>query len=323
MKLTALVAFVVLTLSLSSPAPAQFKPTKPVDVIVHTGPGGGADVLARFLTSLIEKEKLSPVRMVVVNKPGGGGLVAMNHVVERKADSHAIALFTSNWMTNPLTQTEAKVTVKDMTPIVRLMLDPALVVVKADSPFRNVMDFIEAAKANPGKLRQSGGSITSRDNLIRQLMMKKTGAQWAFISFPGGAERLAALLGGHVELMILEPQEAGEHLRSGSLRVVAQIAQKPLPQFAKVPTLAQAGVDVPYVAQVRGVIAPPGISQDAVAYYENLFQRVTQSAGWKKYIADNYAEEGFQKSTELAAFMDENIAHMREILRETGAKVVR
>ena len=316
-------AFTAAALLAGAPAHAQFKPTKPIEVIVHTGPGGGADVLARFIATVVDKEKLAPVRMNVINRPGGGGLVAMNHVVERKGDTHAIALFTSNWMTNPLTQSEAKVTIKDMTPVVRLMLDPAVIAVKPDSPFKTVKDFIEAAKANPGKLKQAGGSITSRDNVVRQLMMKKTGTQWAFISFPGGGERLAALLGGHAELMILEPQEGGDHLRSGTMRLLAQVVEKRLPGFPNVPTLKEAGVDIPYVSQARGVVAPPGVSPDVVAYYEALFARFVQTAAWKKYLVDNHIEEGFLKSAELSAFFDENIKSMREILRETGAKIVR
>src|SRR5688572_5882652 len=97
----------------TSPAFAQFKPTKPIEVIVHTGPGGGADVLARFIASTVEKEKLAPVRMQVNNKSGGNGVTAMNYVIEKKGEPHAIALFTGNWLTNPLVQAEAKATVKD------------------------------------------------------------------------------------------------------------------------------------------------------------------------------------------------------------------
>src|SRR5690348_4022408 len=101
----------------TAPALAQFKPTKPIEVIVHTGPGGGADVLARFIATLVDKEKLAPVRMQVNNKPGGNGSTCMSYVVEKRGDAHAIAIFTGNWLTNPLIQAEAKATVKDMTPI--------------------------------------------------------------------------------------------------------------------------------------------------------------------------------------------------------------
>lgn len=304
--------------------PAQgFTPVKPVEVIVHTGPGGGADVLARELVALIDKEKLSPVRMQVVNKTGGGGLTAMAYVVEKKGDNNAIALFTGNWLTNPLIRAEAKATIKDMTPIARLVLEPAVIAVKADSPYKTLKDFIEASKKNPGKLKQSGGSITSRDNVVRQLLMKHTGANWAYISFPGGGERIAALLGGHVDLMVIEPQEAGEHIRAGNMRVLAQISEQRLPGYPSVPTLKEAGYDVPIVPQVRGVVAPPGMSKEAVAYYEGLFAKVVQTAAWKKYLQDNQFQDGFMKSAELSGFFDEFSDRMRGILKDAGVKVVR
>ena len=307
----------------AAPAPAEFKPTKPIEVIVHTGPGGGGDVLARFIAQAVEKEKLAPVRMQVNNKPGGGGLTAMNYVVEKKGDAHAIAIFTGVWVTNPLTQAEAKVTVKDMTPVVRLVLEPAVIVVKADAPYKTLRDFIDAAKKTPGQLKQSGGSITSRDNVIRQLMMKNTGANWAFISFPGGGERIAALLGGHVNMMVIEPQEAGEHIRAKNMRVLAQVADRRLQAFPDVPTLKEAGVDVPNVPQVRGVVAPPGIPQDAVAYYEDLFLRLSKTATWRKYLEDQQFEDGYLRSAELSQFFDQYANRMRDILKEAGAKIVR
>ena len=316
----------VVSIGLAFPAAsalAQFKPTKPIEFIVHTGPGGGGDVLARFIAQAVEKEKLAPVRMQVNNKPGGGGLTAMNYVVEKKGDAHAIAVFTGNWITNPLTQTEAKVTIKDMTPIVRLVLEPAVIVVKNDAPYKTLGDFIAAAKAAPGQLKQSGGSITSRDNVIRQLMMKHTGANWAYISFPGGGERIAALLGGHVNMMVIEPQEAGEHIRAGNMRVLAQIADKKLAAFPNVPTMKEAGVDIPNVPQVRGIVAPPGIPADAVAYYEDLFARLAKTPTWRKYLEDQQFEDGFQKSAELSKFFDVYSSRMRELLKEAGAKVVR
>src|SRR3990172_10424990 len=185
-----------------------FQPSRPIELVVHTGPGGGADVLARALVVIIDKEKIAPVRIQVNNKTGGGGLTAMHYLAEKKGENHTIAVFTGNWMTNPLVRAEAKITVKDLTPIVRLVLEPAVIVVKADAPFKTLKEFIEAAKQNPGQLKQSGGSIGSRDWMMRQLLMKNTGASWAYISFPGGGERLAALLGGHVQLMVLDPQEA-------------------------------------------------------------------------------------------------------------------
>ena len=218
----------IMVLSLSHAWSQEFKPSKQIEAVVHTGPGGGSDLLARAIAELLQKEKLISQRMQVVNKPGGGPAVAMSYLAEKKGETHTIGFFTGVWVTNPLTTAEANVTVKDLTPIVRLVLEPAVIAVKADSPYKNMQDFIEAAKKNPKKLAQSGGTITSRDNLMRLLLQKATGAQWNFISFPSGGERLSNLLGGHVQMMVIEPQEAGEQIRAGNLRVIAALTEKRL-----------------------------------------------------------------------------------------------
>jgi putative tricarboxylic transport membrane protein len=300
-----------------------FKPTRPVEVVVHTGPGGGNDVLARAIAVMVEKEKLLPVRMQVVNKPGGNGNVAMAYAAEKKGDPNMIVFFTANMVTSYLTSAEARFTIRDLTPIARLVLEPAVIAVKSDAPYKTLADFIEAAKKNPGQLKQSGGSITSRDNVVRQLLQKSTGARWAYISFPGGGERIAALLGGHVNLMVIEPEEAGEHIRAGNMRVLAQVSEKRLAAFPNVPTLKEAGFDVPVVPQIRGVVAPPGIPKENVAYWEDLFRRLTRTASWKKYLRDNQFEDGFQGSAELAKSLDSFTDQMRDILKDAGVKTVR
>jgi len=300
-----------------------FTPTRPIEVVVHTGPGGGSDLLARAAVLMIEKEKLAPVRMQVVNKTGGGSTVAAAYLFEKKGDPHTIGFFTGVWLTSPITTAEAKVTLRDLTPVARLVLEPALIAVKADAPYKTLGDFVATAKKSPGQLKQSGGSVTSRDNVVRQLLQKNSGARWAFISFPGGGERIAALLGGHVNMMVIEPAEAGEHIRAGNMRVLAQVSEKRLAAFPNVPTLKEAGFDVPAVPQVRGVVAPPGIPAENVAYWEELLRKLTRTASWRKFLEDNQFEDGYQNATDLAKFYDEFTGQMRTILQEAGIKIVR
>jgi len=316
------IAMVALGAMTAVPASA-YKPTRPVEVVVHTGPGGGSDLLARAVATMMEKERLLPVRMQVVNKTGGGGAVAAAYLAEKAGDQNTIGFFTGVWLTGPLTSAEAKVTLRDLTPIARLVLEPALIAVKADAPYKTLGDFIAAAKERPGQLKQSGGSVTSRDNVVRQLLQKATGARWAFISFPGGGERIAALLGGHVNMMVIEPAEAGEHIRAGNMRVLAQVSDSRLAGFPDVPTLKEAGFDVPAVPQVRGVVAPPGIPAENVTYWEDVFRRLTRTASWRKFLMDNQFEDGYQNAAELAKFYDEFTARMRVILQEAGVKTVR
>ena len=315
--------FSMLAAALVAAQAQAFTPTRPIEVVVHTGPGGGSDLLARAAVLMIEKEKLVPVRMQVVNKTGGGSTVAAAYLFEKKGDPHTLGFFTGVWLTTPITTAEAKVTLRDLTPVARLVLEPALIAVKADAPFKTLVDFVAAAKKAPGQLKQSGGSVTSRDNVVRQLLQKASGARWAFISFPGGGERIAALLGGHVNMMVIEPAEAGEHIRAGNMRVLAQVSEKRLAGFPDVPTLKQAGYDVPSVPQVRGVAAPPGIPAENVAYWEGIFRRLTRTASWRKFLEDNQFEDGYQNATQLAKFYDEFTGQMRGILQEAGVKIVR
>ena len=304
-------------------AQAQWKPTKTLEVIVHTAPGGGNDLLARAVAQMLEKEKLLPVRMQVINKPGGNGAVAAAALSEKKGESNTLGFITSVWIANPLTTSEAKVTLQDLTPVANLLREPAMFAVRADSPYKTLKDFIEAARSKPGELKQSGGSVTSRDNIIRQTLQTSTGTKWAFVSFQGGGERLAALLGGHVDMMVIEPQEAGEQIRAGKLRVLAQIADKPLSSYLNVPTLKQAGYDVVATPQIRAVVAPPGMPKEALAYYEDLFLKLSQTASWKKYVEDYQLEDSYSTGTDLGKSIAQIEKDMRTQFQLAGMKLVR
>lgn len=295
----------------------------PAEIVVHGGPGSGVDLFARAIATIVEKEKLSERRLVVVNKTGGGGVVAMSYMKEKAGAANTIAAYTTVWIAAPLTSAEAKVTLKDLTPIAGLVSEPAVAVVKANSPHKNMKDFIDAAKKSPGQLKQSGGSLTSVDNLTRLLIQKHTGANWTFISFPSGGERLSNLLGEHVQVMFMQPQEASEHIKAGNLRVIASITDTRLPQFPAVPTLAEQGIAIRIPEQVRGIVAPPDVSKEAALYWENLFARVVKSAGWKTYVEENQLQAGYVRAADLGKFFDENTNQVRVLLKEAGAKVVR
>ena len=318
-----IVAAALAVASMALPAYAEFKPTKPVDFVVHTGPGGGSDVLARAVATMFEKEKLVPVRMSVLNKPGGNGAVAAAAVAERNDDPHTLGFITSAWLAGPLTTKEQKITVYDLKPIAQLLLEPAVFAVRADSPYKTLKDFIDAAKAHPGQLKQSGGSITSRDNIVREQLQHATGAKWAFVSFPGGGARLAALLGGHVDIMVIEPQEAGEQVRAGKLRVLAQLSEKRLPKWADVPTLKEAGFDIQTTPQIRGVVAPPQMPADAVAYWEGRFAALIKTPEWKKYVEENELEQSFLPGAQFRKSMEATSKELRDQYVKAGVKVVR
>ena len=321
LKLTAAALGLATAMSAAAPAQEAFKPTRPVELVVHTGPGGGADQLARALISIMEKEKLLPVRFAITPRQGGGSTTAMNYLMEKSGDAHTMAVFTNLYVTDPLVHKEAKVGMDQLTPIARLVLEPGLVVVRADSPYRSMQDFIAAAKANPGKLKQSGGSLLARDNLIRHLLMGETGTEWPFISFPSGGERVAALLGGHVDMMMIESGEIGDLVRSGKLRPIAQIADERIDGFPDVPTLREAGFKFQSVPQARGLVGPPNMPPEALRYYSELFRKVTETKSWQDHMKQTQTQSAYMDSASTRKFMEEYTSLLREVLKSANIQL--
>jgi putative tricarboxylic transport membrane protein len=315
---------VVGLLAATTLAQAQdFRPTRPVDIVVHTGPGGGTDAFARAVVVALRKDGLLPVNFIVVNKTGGGSIASMNYLREKSGDSHTIAIYSSVWVTDGLVQEAAPITIDRLTPVAAMVLEPALLVVKADSPYRSLKEFVDAARRSPGKLKQSGGSILARDAVVRYVLMNSAKANWAFVSFPTSGERVSALLGGHVDIMMIEPSEAGELIRAGRLRALAQIAEKRIDGFPNVPLLREAGFDVPNVPQSRGVVGPPNMPRAAVAYYENLFKRASTAPAYQAYLKSTHLENAYLGSADLGKFLASYKNELRDILKGAGVKVVR
>lgn len=313
----------VLALPAAEATAQAFKPTRPVELVVHTGPGGGSDVFARIVNNIFEQEQLLPVRANVVNRSGGGGAVAMSYVAEKKGDPHVIAFYTSVWLTAPLTTKEARVQFTELTPIANLIYDPSLIIVRSDSPYRTLNDFVEAAKKSPGKLLQAGSSVQAIGNLIRQVVQKQSGAMWTYVPMPGGSERITAILGGHAQILIGDPGEVKEQVQSRAMRVIAQMAERRLPAYPDVPTLQESGYTMPNIRTVRGVVAPPGLTRDAVAYWEGVFDHLVKTDAWRKYLSESQSEDGYVKGDQLLQLAEESLAARREVFKDVGIKVVR
>ena len=300
-----------------------FEPTRTIEVVVHSAPGGGSDLFGRAIADMMQKENFLPRPMQVVNKTGGSGAVAMAYLAGKKGETHTIGLFTSAVIVASITQKEAQYTIQDLTPVVHLILEPSVAAVRADSPYKTMKDFVEAAKQKPGQLKQPGGVVTSIDNMFRLLIQKATGAQWAYINLATGSERVVNLLGGHMDLMLDNPDKVTEYVRAGKMRVIAALTEKRLTAFPDVPTIKEQGIPIAILTQSRGVIAPPATPLDIASYWENVFARLIKTTTWKKYVEENLQETHFLTSKELGGFLGEQTDLLRNVLKEAGVKVIR
>src|SRR5262249_12090541 len=122
---------------------------------------------------------------------------------------------------------------------------------------------------------------------------------------------------------IVDPSEAGEQVRAGKLRVIAQVNDRRLPGFPDVPTIKEAGYDIPNVPPMRGIVGSPGLSDRTLPHYEDMFLKASKTAAWQRFLTDSQLDGEFVKAAELKAFLAKFEGELREILKEAGAKVVR
>ena len=291
----------------------------PTEFVVHTGPGGGSDVFAREVTALLEQEELvDQSSWTVRNEEGGSGASAMAFLRRLGGETETIALTTPTWLTTPLTTPEAAVTIDQLTPIARLVNEPMVMAVKADSEYQELQDFVDAAEGEPGGLVQAGGSVTSVDAIAGEIIMAETGTDWSYLSYEGGGERITALLNGDADMMFGSPSDFTEQVRAGDLRVIATIGEEAPALFPEAKTLADSGIDVEVPNQVRGVVGPPDMPAAAVEYYQGVFQDLTETEGWATYVEDNGLTTVFADGEEFGTYLEEQNELLEAKLDELG-----
>jgi putative tricarboxylic transport membrane protein len=181
-------------------------PDRPIEFVVTTAAGTGSDIISRLIADVVQQEKLLPQPIVVVNKPGSGGSVAMPYVFEKKGDAYTVLVGASDTILSTPQRTEVPYTYKSFKPIANLAADGSLVVVRADSPYKTIDDLFADAKARSEEIMQGGGSYAGTDGINYELLQKATGAKWNFVSFQGsGPESLLNLINGSVDFVTPNP----------------------------------------------------------------------------------------------------------------------
>jgi putative tricarboxylic transport membrane protein len=269
-----------------SPSVAAFEPSGDVEIVVHSGPGGGNDTLAREMAKILQDEKLAATLYPVNNQEGGSGAVAMAYMSEAAGDPNTWAVHSVTWVATPLTLEAGAVTFHDLTPIAQLVEERGVLAVKADSPYKTLQDLLDAAKTK--KLVHVGGSIAALDNVNATLLKKAAGVDWSFVGFDGGGERTAALLGGNADMQIEGARDFIELVRGGEVRILATFSKERTSVFPDVPTVAEAtGLDIEFVVERRGVLGPPNMPAEAVAYWSDVMKKMMDTAAWKTYSAES------------------------------------
>jgi putative tricarboxylic transport membrane protein len=305
--------------ALSFPAWAAWEPAKPIELVVPAGTGGGADQMARIIAPLVDKYKLSPKPLVVVNKAGGAGAEGFTYVKGKDADPYTLVITLSNLFTTPL-HTGVPFNWKDLTPVARLALDEFVLWVNAETPYKSAKEYVGAVKAKPGSFKMGGTGTAQEDQIITVQLEQALGLKLIYVPFKGGGEVCVNLVGRHVDSTVNNPIECAGHWKANRVRPLAVFDRERLAAkgWGDIPTVKEAlGVDIEYL-MLRGIFGAPKMPPDAVAFYQEMLKKVYETPEFRDYLEQGALKAAWQTGPDFVKWLEGAEEVHRELMKKGG-----
>jgi tripartite-type tricarboxylate transporter receptor subunit TctC len=290
-------------------------PTKPITYLICFNPAGESDITARFQEQPLKK--LLGQDVVITYKIGGGGSVGWSELVRSKPDGYIIAGHNlPHIILQPLERGDAGYKTLDLKSIYIFESTPDLLLVRQDSPYKTLKDFVEDAKKNPPGVVTVGGSGSSTANDLGTTMLNKAaGITLTYIPFGGSGSAVPALLGGHVTALMSYSTMGIQH--AGKFRPLAIASEERMAVLPDVPTFKELGYNVVEGAY-RGVAAPPGTPDEIVNYLANVFDKVMKDPEVQKKMDQNGFKTEYMGPEESLALVKKKMVEYETIMKELG-----
>lgn len=317
---TLILALVAASLPLGAAA-QQWKPARNVEIIAPSAAGGGSDDVARLVQRILQERKLVDATITVVNRPGAGGAIAWVSLNQHAGDGHYLAISTANLLTNHITGT-SPLNYTDLTPVAQLFSESVAVAVRADSPIRNGKELLVRLKGDASALSAAvGTSLGNTGHIALALATKAAGGdarKLKAVVFSAAAQGMAAVLGGHVDLIASPASNLVPHLIEKRIRILAVSAPARLGgALADVPTWRETGADV-VIDNLRGVVGPRDLPASQVAYWEGVLGKLVTTDEWKQNLEKSSRASSFTGSGGSRKALALQYEQMRAGLEELG-----
>ena len=284
--LKTILAALALALPLGAAAQPKY-PSRVIEVVVPYAPGGGTDNLMRMITGIIDENKWSPVTMNVNNRAGGSGAVGYNYLINKKGDPNVVAGATPMVVSGKIEGRLPGNHRDAMTMLMIVAIDELMLSVRTESPYKTIDEFVNAARAKPAGLTVGGTATNTEDHIFTYLFEQAAKIQVKYVPFNSGGEVTTALMGGHIDAGVMNPNEIVAQVEAKKARNLAVAARKRLPDAPDLPTFAERGYEF-YWEQMRGVVGPANMAPEAVKYWQDTLKKVTQTKKWQEdYIKRN------------------------------------
>jgi tripartite-type tricarboxylate transporter receptor subunit TctC len=296
-------------------------PAKSITLIAGFGAGGATDLLARAMASSVSKHLGQPV--VVENKPGASGTIGTDYVLKSKPDGYTLlATSSGNFTSTPMVQGAPYDPQKDVRHIITIANHPILLLVHADAAWKTIEEFIMYVKQNPGKVKYGQNSPGGTAHMALEMFRKAAGLDMKMIPHGGGgAESIAALLGKHVEVGIMHPQEVAEHIKTGKMRALVVFSEKRLLAMPDVPTAKEKGYNV-VLGVPKGIAGPASLPDDVVKKIHDAFKKMMDDEDFKaaaKKTGDFDCLE-YMSGDDTAKTLQKMYKDMNPLITELGLK---
>lgn len=321
LRLASVLAGLALCAAAAPAAAQQWTPTKNVEIVVGSAPGGSNDKTARAVERIIAEKKLLPGTLTVVNKPGGGGNVQLSYISQHAGDPHYVMVTTPTLLSAHITG-NSPLGYQDFTPLASMVNDYVVYAVNAASPIKTGKDLVERLKKDPRSLTVGfSTTLGSHNHIAAALLLKTIGGDpkaLKGVAYKGAADAITNLLGGHIDLVTTAAGNVAAHVASGKLRVVAIASTQRLPgDLAQVPTWKEQGVNLVW-GNWRAIMGPKGMTPAQVATWEAALRKVVDSPEWKADLEKNYWSNDFTIGEQFKKDLAQDHAAMKLVLVELG-----
>lgn len=279
-------------------------PEKPVEVIVTFQPGGGTDVMARTVGQFVKKYFGQP--FAVVNKPGASGVIGWTSVAQsKKADGYTIAVISPpSFLMHPIQRPTTKYKLEDFDLIANIVMDPGVIAVRADSEYKSVADLMKTLKNKPGSISIGYSGPGTAEALLISQLEKQDSTNFNKIPFDGSAPSVVALMGKHIDVVMMNVSEAHTYVQDGNIRVIGVGSQQRDPSMPQVATFKEQGYDYLQVT-LRGFAAPKGLPKDVIKALETAIKKTYDDPEFKKKAADLQIPLHYMGHDEYTKFLHE------------------
>jgi putative tricarboxylic transport membrane protein len=300
---------------------SAWKPDQRVEIVVGVSAGAGSDTTAREIHKLLTEKKLIDANISVVNKPGGGGAIALTYLVQQAGNGHYVMVTSPTMLTNHITG-RTNLNYTDVTPLAQAGSEFVVFSVRTESPIRTAADLAERLKADPGSLSFAVGNSTGSHNHIAAAQVTKAlggdPKRLKVVAFGGSAEGVTALLGGHIDVAASPPSVMLQHVKAGRARFLAVASDKRLSgELASVPTWKEMGINA-VASNWRSIIGPRGLSEEQVRYWDNVFARMVALPEWKQGLEAKLVEYTYYNARDTRKLMETEYAALAATLAELG-----